>query len=296
MHLPLPDLPFVHTVLSEAQWTTRRAAHRDRHEPFVREQVERRNRGRRDPTMDFLFEYYSYPPSRFLRWSPGFGVMLQGVGAERFLENPRWRRHALGVYLSLDRARQRSRALRWIHELLAATAARTPMFACFGMHEWALVHDRELMHPTFELRVSRDQIAEQLHRTGLRCTHYDAFRFFSDSGKALNEHALSAQHMLLLEQPGCVHTNMDLYRWAWKLAPWVASEIVGEAFELACEARRFDSAMSPYDLRSTGVQPLCIETDEGRKAYVAAQVRIWEAGVPVRQRLIDAYAAVLRHL
>ena len=293
MTSPVPDLPFIHEVLDPAEWTRRADEHRARHEPFLREQLRRRNRNERDPTMDFLFEYYSYPPAKFLRWTPGFGVLLRGREAARFLENPRWRQHRDGVYLSLDSVMRRRRALGWIHDLLVATASRAPFFACYGLHEWALVHGRERMHPSFDLRVSREQIAEHLERTGIRCTHYDAFRFFSDDGKALNEHQLTAEQMMLREQPGCVHTNMDLYRWAWKLAPFVQSEIIGDAFALACDGRRFDSAMSPYDLRPTGLPPLCVETDEGRKAYVTEQKRIWQAGQPIRARLIEAYARVL---
>jgi hypothetical protein len=46
---------------------------------------------------------------------------------------------------------------------------------------------------------------------------------------------------------------------------------------------------SPYDLNDQGLEPIRIETESGRKEYVAHQTDIWERGLPVRQSLIGAY-------
>ena len=51
-----------------------------------------------------------------------------------------------------------------------------------------------------------------------------------------------------LEQPGCLHAGMDLYKWAHKLVPAVSSDLVLDCFELARDIRTLDMRASPYDL------------------------------------------------
>ncbi len=52
------------------------------------------------------------------------------------------------------------------------------------------------------------------------------------------------------EQPGCLHVHMDLFKWALKLHPYVPSELVADALEIALLAREVDMRASPYDLYS----------------------------------------------
>ena len=49
----------------------------------------------------------------------------------------------------------------------------------------------------------------------LRCSHFDAFRFFTEPAAARNaEAARPADDQSRREQPGCVHAAMDCYKWA----------------------------------------------------------------------------------
>jgi hypothetical protein len=82
---------------------------------------------------------------------------------------------------------------------------------------------------------------------------------------------------------------MDIYKWAYKLYPWISSELIGDAFLLAVDARTIDMKASPYDLQNRGLEPIRIETEEGRKEYLQHQTAIWERGLPIRQSLIEAY-------
>ena len=91
-----------------------------------------------------------------------------------------------------------------------------------------------------------------------------------------------------LEQPGCVHANMDLYKWAAKAMPWVGTELLLDCFELAIELRDLDMRASPYDLTKWGREPICIETADGRRIYEIEQRRLAEKAVPLRERLIAA--------
>ena len=64
---------------------------------------------------------------------------------------------------------------------------------------------------------------------------------------------------------------MDTYKWAYKLAPLTSSELVADCFALARDVRQVDMQAAPYDLRELGVEPIRIETAEGKQAYVAHQ-------------------------
>jgi hypothetical protein len=128
------------------------------------------------------------------------------------------------------------------------------------------------------------------------CTHFDAFRFFTPEARPLNRIQPSFEAMPELEQPGCLHTNMDLYRWAFKLYPWVPGALIADAFLLAVRIREVDMRASPYDLRGLGYAPICIETPEGRREYRAYQQQFAEASAPLRARLLDRCEDLLAHV
>ena len=94
-----------------------------------------------------------------------------------------------------------------------------------------------------------------------------------------------------MEQGGCLHANMDLYKWSTKLWPWIGSDFIAKAFLLALKGRELDMRASPYDLEKEGYKPICIETEEGRKEYIKEQKFITEESIPLRQEL---YAFCLR--
>ena len=97
-----------------------------------------------------------------------------------------------------------------------------------------------------------------------------------------------------LEQPGCIHANMDLYKWAFKAIPWVGSDLLRQCFQLAIRAREIDMRASPYELSAYGdFPPIKIETREGRTEYEAFQREIFEAGTLLRGKLIDQLVNVL---
>ena len=89
-----------------------------------------------------------------------------------------------------------------------------------------------------------------------------------------------------LEQPGCLHANMDLYKWSFKLAPWTPSDLVADAFELARDIRELDMRASPYDLAAFGYAAVAIETLEGRSEYEKSQRDFAKRARPLRQRLM----------
>ncbi len=78
--------------------------------------------------------------------------------------------------------------------------------------------------------------------------------------------------------------------------PWISSKTIREAFELAVETRVMDMKASPYDLRDFGLEPIKIETDEGRRKYMKKQKAIFEKSQPIRKQLIREYKRLLATL
>jgi hypothetical protein len=177
--------------------------------------------------------------------------------------------------------------------LLVATAARTPTLGCFGLHEWAMVYRTGQTRHDRPLRLGgagTDRVVES-HR--IACSHFDAFRFFTEPARPLNVLQPGRDDRPAFEQPGCLHAGMDLYKHAFRLTPLVASELVADCFALAWDIRELDMRASPYDLADLGYEPVRIETPEGRAEYVAAQRAFADRGAPLRERLIDACAQLL---
>ena len=248
---------------------------------------ERRRRGEAHPVLDFLFTYYSETPSRLERWHPGPGVALAG-GAP----HAAWRWYTTepdgSVRLDVPAfLADRGDTVRFVRRLLAATAGRPAFGGCFGLHEWAMVYrDRETRHPV-PLRLGAEGTDAVVEAHQIRCTHFDAFRFFTPPAAPRNRLQPTRETQPELEQPGCLHAGMDLYKWAYKLSPATPGELVADCFELAAEIRELDMRASPYDLRAHGYSPVAIETPEGKAAYVAAQRGFAERGAVLRARLIE---------
>ncbi|NNF02923.1 MAG: 3-methyladenine DNA glycosylase [Rhodothermales bacterium] len=285
--------------LEESEWTEARARHETRVEEMAGHHVRRRSEGRPDPVTDFLFEYYAFRISHLKRFSPGVGTMLLGEAACGFLDRDEFSAFETdrGQAVGLDpRAfpEHLEASTRWILDLLRRTQERPPMFGCSGLHEWAMVYRTEKpRHDWLPMRLSADEIAAVVEEGPLACTHFDAFRFFTDEARPLNRLQPERADMPALEQSGCLHVNMDIYRWAAKRAPWIASELVADAFEFALEIRRVDMQASPYDVSALGLEPIPIETDVGRRRYQEAQRSFHERGLVLRARLIEAYQVLL---
>jgi hypothetical protein len=128
------------------------------------------------------------------------------------------------------------------------------------------------------------------------CTHYDAFRFFTPDARPLNRLQPGPDDRLAHEQPACLHANMDLYKWSYKLHPWLPAEQLLGCFELALRARTLDMRASPYDLRHLGYSPIPIETPDGRRLYTDAQRDIADAAAPLRTRLATSLRTLLHWL
>ncbi len=215
-------------------------------------------------------------------------------GGTEFAERGEWKVTERGA--SLDIARfpvHRLGGARDILALLEATHHRPARHDCFGWHEWAMVYRADSTRHAQPLRLSNENIAALLETQTLRCSHYDAVRFWTPGALPLNTLAPQAHDRNAWEQPGCIHANMDLYKFAAKFAPWIPSRLVVEAFLVAKEARELDMRASPYDLSAFGCEPVLLETPEGRREYATLQREMAQRAAPVRVRLIAAYKLLI---
>ncbi|WP_018351044.1 hypothetical protein [Longispora albida] len=252
---------------SPADHDARRAAHEARVGALVAGHLERRAAGIKHPVEDFLFTYYSYKPAQLRRWFPGFTEELGDKELAR---------------------------IRWTRDLLAATRGRPAHLGCFGLHEWAMVYRVPDTRHAVPLRMTGEALAEFVESREIRCSHFDAYRFFTPPARPLNLLSPTRESQADNEQPGCLHANMDLYKWAYKLAPHVPAELIADCFELARDIRTLDMRASPYDLAAAGYEPVRIETPEGRAEYVRAQQEFSTRSGPLRDRLVEACEVLLR--
>jgi hypothetical protein len=273
-------------VLEPEVWLPLREAHEQRVEPWIAPRLVRGIRGEKHPVDDFLFEYYGYRPGLLRRWHPGIGVALAGEAAREYLGFSGYA-ECDGVITAdpMRLSESRREGLRWLANFLGVTQARPPQFGCAGLHEWAMVFRAdEVRHAAWPLRLSAAEIDEVITRHGLRCSHYDAFRFFTPEARPLNRWQPSRERTPELEQRGCLHTNMDLYKWSQKLAPFADSNLIAGCFALARDARELDMRASPYDLAALGFSPVRIETAEGRAEYEISQRALAARAQPLRSR------------
>lgn len=275
-------------------WTARAQQHHALVSPFADAYLMRRQLGQKNATHDFLFTYYNCSPLKLKQWVPSFEEDLAcppHIRDDYPWLNDYWFRLE-GNVLSPKRERINDsvRGLAsFVSDLCGKIAQRPPRFGCFGLHEWAMVYKcplADVRHNSLPLRLAPDALAAFVESQTLCCSHYDAYRFFTPEARPLNTLQPQLHTRPEMEQAGCVHANMDLYKWAVKLWPWIGSDFIAKAFILALEARELDMRASPYDLSKEGYAPICVETENGRRQYQKEQQQLTERAAPLRLELL----------
>jgi len=281
--------------MTEDEWRPMEAAHHARADAATAAHVSRRAHARKHPVEDFLFTYYAHRPAQLRRWHPGPTVSLEGASGRAGWRFYRYDDGAAYVDRSAFLG-ARGDTLRLVLDLLSATADRAPHLGCFGLHEWAMVYRQspeQVRHADWPLRLGPAGTDEVVESHQIQCSHFDAYRFFTAPARPLNTLVLSRDSQSEMEQPGCLHANMDLYKWSYKLSPAIPSTLTLDCLDLAREIRELDMRAAPYDLRALGYEPVQIETPEGKAAYVAAQRDFGARAQVLRGRLIGACDTML---
>jgi len=274
--------------LPQDKWQLAQAQHHLVVTDWVNPRLNRRALGQKHPVDDFMFEYYPISAKKLRTWHPGFQYRLDafGVSDDDFAENI----YSVAAEISVSHEWLSSQQDAVIAQLdfLVATSNRPARTGCFGLHEWAMVlGQNELRHNDWALRIEQQQIAETIDEVGLRCTHFDAFRFFTDEAKPLNPLQLTRSDQSIVEQPGCLHANMDLYKIAMRWVPIFGSLFARKCFRLARDIRTVDMQSAPYDLIELGVQPIKIETAQGRAEFTQRQKMFSERAQKLRGKMIQ---------
>ncbi|MGV0367964.1 3-methyladenine DNA glycosylase [Corynebacterium aurimucosum] len=276
-------------ILQTTDWQARMRKHEESADEFLKCF---RHPGSYHPVYDFLFEYYPVRPSHLRRWHPGVGITLAGDAP-----HSDWRyyhRTAEGIAVDTEAfLERRGGTVRYILDLLEKTTRNPTQFDCFGLHEWAMVYRTDSPRHDLPLRLGAEGTNEVVDKHRIKCTHYDAFRFFTEPARPLNLTVLSREDQPENDQAGCVHVSMDLYKWAWKLGPLVPGELFLDTFRLTVAARTLDMEASPYDCREWGFGVVPIETPEGKSEYVRRQRALADASEPLRARLVSQIRAAL---
>lgn len=279
--------------LDADDWLPRAAAHAARADSLTAAWSVRRQNGEIHEIDDFLFTYYTTRPAQLRRWHPGAGVTLAPGDQDQLAERASWRWHrtAADGAVTLDVAAflaDRGETVAHVHALLSATRARPANLACFGLHEWAMVYRQaSSARHTLPLRLGPEATDAVVEAHQIRCTHFDAFRFFTPEARPLNALQPTRESQVALEQPGCLHATMDLYKWVSKLGPAAPGDLVLDCFELTCDVRVLDMQASPYDVSSLGEEAVRIETAEGRAQYARRQRGFTERSSVLRDRIIE---------
>jgi hypothetical protein len=308
-------------ALAPVEWRPLAAAHVERADALTAVWRAARDAGRKHAIEDFLFTYYPTRITHLRRWHPGAGVALalpdDGPGTSGadavdpdtthpddratwhwHTATPRTATAPASVTLDLDAfLADRGDTVRYVRDLVSATASRPGTFGCFGLHEWAMVYrDREAgrdqRHP-LPLRLGHAGTDAVVEANPVRCSHFDAFRFFTPEATGLNQLRPARATQVGMEQPGCLHANMDLYKWCLKLGPAVPGDLLLDAFELARDIRWTDMAASPYDVSEYGVAAVEIETPHGKAEYVRRQREFTRRSGDLRVRLAEVCDVVL---
>jgi len=267
---------------------------------FTHPMRERRSRGEKHPVFDFLNTYYSLALGRLEKWHPGPWLSLQKpdqLPPQLSEKHYRITQTTITLDPSLLKEKETQRLLR-TRNLLQLTQNRPPLFACHGLHEWAMVykglpHDIR-HHESAPFRLSQQNIDQLVETRPITCTHFDAFRHFTPDALPLNRLQPTLDAREENEQPGCIHANMDLYKWAYKCMPWIGSNLLQESLLFAIKCREIDMRAAPYDLSAYGhYPPIKIETPEGRQEYEKHQKELTEQGRPIRQKIIDTIDYIL---
>ncbi|MGF0117479.1 3-methyladenine DNA glycosylase [Promicromonospora sp. Marseille-Q5078] len=293
--------PAADVVVPRDDWEQRASAHAARADALTAVWRDAHDRGSTHAVEDFLFTYYPTRVSHLRRWHPGPGLTLEGAAEHA---GRRWYREVAlpdgGTGAALDAAAfvaDRGDTVRFVRGLVSATAGRPGTFGCFGLHEWAMVYrdraaGRDHRHP-LPLRLGHDGTDAVVESHRVACSHFDAYRFFTPEARDRNQLRPTRERQPAMEQPGCLHAGMDLYKWALKLGPATPGDLLLDAFELARDIRYTDMAAAPYDVSSYGVEAVAIETPEGKAEYVRRQRAFAARGQELRARLVDVCDAVL---
>ena len=144
-----------------------------------------------------------------------------------------------------------------------------------------------MRHAQVPLRLGAAGTDAVVESMPLRCSHFDAYRFFTAAPRPPQRRTADPRRAGRHRAAGLRTRGMDLYKWGYKLGPLVDSDLVLDCLELAADARELDMRASPYDLSDLRIRTDRRRDAAGRAEYVRAQQDVAERAAPLRAALAD---------
>ena len=168
---------------------------------------------------------------------------------------------------------------------------RAPHFGCFGMHEWAMVYrlaPDDVRHSAWPLRLGAPGTDEVVEGHRIACSHFDAFRFFTEAARPRNTLQPAPRRPRRLRAAGLPARRdgpLQARLPAHPAGPLRAGRRLLRAGPRHPRARHARVAVRPVRLTSACWEPWprAIETPEGKGEYAAAQRGFAERAAPLRQ-------------
>ena len=277
------------TRSAEDDWAARAAATAARVDAVHRTAPTPRPAGDAHPVWDFLFTYYSLRPRQLRVLASGLRTALAGPAAAEYLDRAGYvavppASPSAAEYLSLRGSTPSASSPACCAPPPSGRPSSAASACTSGRWSTAPTHVRHNRVPLRLGAAGTDAVVESMP---LRCSHFDAFRFSRAAAAPRNHGTPTRDSQADWEQPGCLHANMDLYKWSYKLGPLAGSELLLDCLDLAADARELDMRASPYDLSGLRLQPIAIEEPAGRAEYVRRQSVVAERAAPLRAALLE---------
>lgn len=263
------------------------------------------------PIFNFLHTYYRYSSESIMKWSPGVAsvdclesTIIEGVTQadvdegllhDKYICLDQESGTAKYSVEALSKDKKKLDLFTRNRDILRSSSTRQPVFSCYGLHEWAMLYKNNEKKQSLQLRLPQEKIDEVVESVPLRCTHYDAFRFFEKSAQRFNKIQLTRATQVAREQPACIHATMDLFKYAYSIYPLCSADLLRDSLKVALKARYIDMRASPYDVSTFAgcEEPIHVETEEGKALYAREQEALMELSAPLRSRLTAVYDSVL---
>ena len=227
--------PMESTLLPEV-WIPLAHAHAERADEMTADHRARRATGAKHAIDDFLYDYYGTRPTVLRRWHPGVGTGL-APSPDGPAPHAGWRWYRTDrdrVVIARPRVVPAGprRGVRHIHGLLTATASRPAFSGCFGLHEWAMVYRQPETPAPAAAAPGPARHRQVVEQHPIRCTHFDAFRFFTPRAVGLTACSPPGPRRSIWTSPAACTPRWTFTngrpswarpcpaRWRWTASPW----------------------------------------------------------------------------
>ena len=190
-----PNITAVGMPIPITNWAVSAMAHKLRVEKLLQGNL---YKDPNHPIYNFIFNYFFFKPSTLFQYSAGLDAILAlDESFQKFLNPKGLSKNSDGIFYDPNlhfRTQNQKESITFTLSLLQSVYGRAPSFCCFGLHEWAMLYrvnesgnmpSKCSPRQALPLRLSQDDIKKIVESNNIRCSHIDAFRFFTPLARYL---------------------------------------------------------------------------------------------------------------